>query len=112
MSIGKGLRSSGLLNMLMSTNPSVGPAGLGAERWRDTALQALSDEGESPLLVNSLLRRMNQESGGNPTIVNTTDSNWFAGYPSVGLMQVIRGTYAAHKDPLHDVGPYEYGVSV
>jgi SLT domain-containing protein len=55
---------------------------------------------------------MNQESGGNPTIVNTTDSNWFAGTPSVGLMQVIGPTYASHRDPRYDVGPYEYGTSV
>jgi SLT domain-containing protein len=49
---------------------------------------------------------MNQESGGNPSIVNTTDSNWAAGTPSVGLMQVIGPTYQANKDPRFDVGPY------
>lgn len=57
------------------------------------------------------LRRMQQESGGNPTIVNTTDINWQNGTPSVGLMQVIGPTYGSYKDPSYDKGPYSYNVS-
>jgi hypothetical protein len=55
---------------------------------------------------------MASESGGNPTIVNRTDSNWLSGHPSVGLMQVIRGTFDRWAGPFRNVGPFEYGVSV
>jgi SLT domain-containing protein len=55
---------------------------------------------------------MATESGGNPTIVNKWDSNWLAGHPSVGLMQVIAGTFGAYAGPYRNVGPFEYGVSV
>jgi SLT domain-containing protein len=53
-----------------------------------------------------------QESGGNATIVNKWDSNWLAGTPSVGGMQVIGPTFAAYAGPFRNVGPFEYGVSV
>jgi SLT domain-containing protein len=55
---------------------------------------------------------MNQESGGNPTVVNKWDSNWLAGTPSVGLMQVIGPTFAAYAGPFRGVGPFLYGTSV
>jgi SLT domain-containing protein len=54
---------------------------------------------------------MNTESGGNPTIVNKWDSNWKAGHPSVGLMQVIQGTFDAFAGPFRNIGPFLYGVS-
>jgi SLT domain-containing protein len=73
--------------------------------------QALQIMGQPATFANSTLRRMNQESGGNPTIVNRTDSNWTAGTPSVGLMQVIGPTYRANRHPAYDKGPYTYGVS-
>jgi TP901 family phage tail tape measure protein len=40
-----------------------------------------------------------KESGGNPSIVNTWDSNAKAGHPSAGLMQMIRTTFMAHAKP-------------
>lgn len=58
------------------------------------------------------LRQMTTESGGNPLAVNKTDSNWLAGHPSVGLMQVIRGTFDSYAGPFRNVGPFLYGVSV
>jgi SLT domain-containing protein len=64
-----------------------------------------------PAAGADVLRRMNQESGGNPTAINRTDSNWQRGTPSVGLMQVIGPTYRAYKDARRDVGPYAYGSS-
>ncbi|WP_027947220.1 transglycosylase SLT domain-containing protein [Amycolatopsis taiwanensis] len=82
----------------------------GVAQWAGVILQALSMLGQAPGWLGTVERRMNQESGGNPNAVNRWDSNWKAGHPSVGLMQVIRGTYAAYKGP--DVGPYMYGVSV
>lgn len=90
----------------------MGNPGSGVQRWATVVLQALGIEGQSPSLLNTVLRRMNQESGGNPNIVNTTDSNWVRGTPSVGLMQVIGPTYRSYRDPAHDTGPYLYGTSV
>ncbi|WP_159027720.1 transglycosylase SLT domain-containing protein, partial [Streptomyces sp. NRRL S-1896] len=57
------------------------------------------------------LRRMNQESGGDPNIVNRWDSNWKAGTPSVGLMQVIGPTFRAYAGKYRKTGPFSYGVS-
>lgn len=85
-------------------------AGAGVAQWAPQILQALAMLGQSAGWLGTVERRMNQESGGNPNAVNRWDSNWAAGHPSVGLMQVIRGTYAAYRGP--DVGPYSYGVSV
>jgi uncharacterized coiled-coil protein SlyX len=50
-------------------------------------------------LTNSSLAtikaRIQQESGGSETIVNTTDSNAQAGHPSIGLLQYIQSTFDA-----------------
>ncbi|MER7794909.1 hypothetical protein [Streptomyces sp. NPDC097640] len=67
----------------------IGKAGKGVQRWTPQVLQALSELHQPSSYLGITLRRMNQESGGNPTIVNKWDSNWKAGHPSVGLMQVI-----------------------
>jgi TP901 family phage tail tape measure protein len=57
-------------DMLLSM-PSGG--GAGVERWRGVALQALSLAGSPLSWIGSLLRRMNQESGGNPRAINLWD---------------------------------------
>lgn len=88
-----------------------GGGGSGVERWRSVVLQALGLVGQPAGYAGITLRRMNQESGGNPTIVNRWDSNWIAGHPSVGLMQVIRGTFRAYAGQFRNVGPFSYGVS-
>lgn len=88
-------------------NPSAG-----VEQWRPVVLKALSEVGQSSALADTTLRRMQQESGGNPTIVNKWDSNWQAGHPSVGLMQVIEGTFRAYAGKYKGKGPFSYGVSV
>lgn len=85
--------------------------GSGVKRWSSVVLQSLGLVGQPASLLDTVLRRMNQESGGNPTIVNRTDSNWQAGYPSVGLMQVIRGTFQHYAGRFKNTGPFEYGVS-
>ncbi|MFF3377176.1 transglycosylase SLT domain-containing protein [Streptomyces sp. NPDC002680] len=84
----------------------------GVEQWRPVVVKALAEVGQSSSLANTTLRRMQQESGGNPTIVNRWDSNWQAGHPSVGLMQVIRGTFQAYAGKYRNTGPFSYGVSV
>lgn len=90
-----------------------GPSGgAGVERWRGVVLQALRIVGQANTHANRTLRRMNQESSGNPRAVNLWDSNAKRGYPSTGLMQVIRPTYQSNRHPLYDRGPYMYGVSI
>ncbi|GAA3230658.1 hypothetical protein GCM10017691_23820 [Pseudonocardia petroleophila] len=89
-----------------------GDGGSGVQRWAGVTSQALGIMGQNPGLVPTVLRRMNQESGGNPTVVNRWDSNWIKGTPSVGLMQVIGPTYRANRHPSFDTGPYSYGTSV
>lgn len=93
--------------------PLVGPGGgSGVGRWAGMIGTVLRLLGQSPSWLGTVERRMNQESGGSPTIVNRTDSNWLAGHPSVGLMQVIAGTFAAYAGRYRNTGPFSYGVSV
>ncbi|MGQ4338073.1 peptidoglycan DD-metalloendopeptidase family protein [[Kitasatospora] papulosa] len=89
-----------------------GEAGAGVERFRGVVTQALGQVGQSLSLVNTTLRRMNQESGGNPRAVNRNDINWINGTPSVGLMQVIKPTFGAYAGKYKKTGPFLYGVSV
>lgn len=88
---------------------SSGTGGVG--QWASTVAQALALLGQPQSLAAAVLRRIGFESGGNPDAVNRTDSNWVAGHPSVGLMQVIRGTFAGNAGPFAGVGPFAYGVS-
>lgn len=90
---------------------SGGDGGSGVQRWRGVVQQALGQVHQSLSLANTTLRRMNQESGGNPTAVNRTDVNWRNGTPSVGLMQVIKGTFEAFAGKYRRTGPFMYGVS-
>jgi len=74
-------------------------------QWANTVQQALGMEGQDSSLGGITLRRMNQESGGNPNAINLWDSNAKAGTPSKGLMQVIDPTFNANWDPRtpHDI---------
>lgn len=74
-------------------------AGAGVAQWTPQVLQALSMLGQPAGLLNTVLRRMNQESGGNPHARNDWDSNAKAGMPSQGLMQTIPSTFAAYAGP-------------
>ena len=89
-----------------------GGGGSGVQRWRGVVQQALRMLGQPAAYTDITLRRMNQESGGNPTIVNRWDSNWLAGHPSVGLMQVIGPTFRSYAGKMKNTGPFSYGVSV
>ena len=92
---------------------SVGTAASGSvSRWQGTALAVLRELHADPSNLGSVMRRMGQESSGNPRAVNKSDSNWKAGHPSVGLMQVIASTFAAYAGRYRRTGPFLYGVSV
>ncbi|MFJ7242366.1 peptidoglycan DD-metalloendopeptidase family protein [Streptomyces olivaceus] len=86
--------------------------GSGVQRWTGVVQQALGQLKQSLSLTNTTLRRMNQESGGNPRAVNKWDVNWQRGYPSVGLMQVIRPTFQRYAGKYARTSPKLYGVSV
>ena len=85
--------------------PQAGPS-----TWTGIASQVANMLGQ-PGSVGAILRRIQFESGGNPSAVNRTDSNWQAGHPSVGLAQVISGTFAAYANQFKGTGPFAYGVS-
>lgn len=79
-----------------------GNPGAGVEQWRDLVVKILKAKGHSPDLADTVLRRMNQESGGNARAINNWDVNAKNGTPSKGLMQVIDPTFQAYKDPGYD----------
>jgi SLT domain-containing protein len=87
-------------------------ASAGVTQWEGVASRALALLGQPAGDLVTVVSQMQTESGGNPTIVNKWDSNWQAGHPSVGLMQVIAGTFDAYADQFRNTGPFEYGVSV
>jgi cell wall-associated NlpC family hydrolase len=68
------------------------------ESWRPLVLQALRMLNLPLDWADITLRRMNQESGGNPRAVNLWDVNAQRGDPSKGLMQVIGSTFRAYRD--------------
>jgi murein DD-endopeptidase MepM/ murein hydrolase activator NlpD len=90
---------------------SIGAVTGSVRRFAGVTSQVLRALRQPQSLIPAVLRRMNQESAGRVDAVNRTDSNARAGHPSTGLMQVIRGTYAAYR-PHPDFGPYMNGVSI
>lgn len=80
------------------------PGGGAVTRWSSTVLQALSALHQSPSWLSTVLRRLNQESGGNPNAQNNWDVNAQNGVPSQGLMQVIPPTFAAYAGPYRGLG--------
>ena len=76
-----------------------GNGGAGVQQWRGLVVQALRMLGQPESWTDTVLRRMNQESGGNPNAINNWDSNAAMGQPSQGLMQTIPSTFAAYAGP-------------
>ncbi|WP_264885676.1 phage tail tape measure protein [Dietzia sp. NCCP-2495] len=71
----------------------------GVEQFRSLVERLLAEKGHSQALVGSVLRRMNQESGGDPNAINLWDSNALAGWPTKGLMQMRDDTFLTNADP-------------
>ena len=96
----KSMASSLLSSTASSGSPAPGGnGGSGVQRWRPLVVQALHMLGQPDSWTDTVLRRMNQESGGNPNAINNWDSNAKAGMPSQGLMQTIPSTFAAYAGP-------------
>jgi hypothetical protein len=79
-----------------SVTPYKGSTGKGVEQWRGVTLQVMRELGIPDQYVGDVLRRMNQESGGNPNVQNNWDSNARKGTPSIGLMQTIGPTFNSY----------------
>ncbi|MCP9205496.1 phage tail tape measure protein [Streptomyces sp. NEAU-Y11] len=82
-------------------------AGKGVTRWTPVVLQALKMVGQPASLLGTVLRRMAQESGGNPRAINNWDINAKNGDPSRGLMQTIGATFNAYAGKLRGRGIYD-----
>ena len=96
----KSMASSLFSSTASSGSPAPGGnGGSGVQRWRPLVVQALHMLGQPDSWTDTVLRRMNQESGGNPNAINNWDSNAAMGQPSQGLMQTIPGTFAAYAGP-------------
>lgn len=87
--------------------PYKGAVGKGVEQWRGITLQVMHELGIPDQYIGDVLRRMNQESGGNPNAINNWDSNAKAGHPSQGLMQTIPGTFASNAGKYASNGIYD-----
>lgn len=100
----------GIKGWLSARNPfSGGGSGGGAEQWRGMVEQALGIMNITPNagLINDILRRINQESGGNPRAVNNWDVNAQRGDPSKGLLQTIGSTYRSYAHPKYNKGVFD-----
>ena len=77
--------------------------GGGAEQWRGMAMAAMRRVGfnaDNPAQVNAMIRQIQSESGGDPNIAQQiVDVNGTGESAGVGLLQIIPGTFAAHRDP-------------
>lgn len=76
------------------------PAG-GAEQWRPMVIAALKRNGFAATQREQdlMIAQINTESGGNPSIIQQVQDVNSGGNEAVGLLQVIPGTFAAHRDP-------------
>ena len=79
----------------------------GVSKWSQMASLALQLTGSPQSWLNSLMKRMQQESGGNPNAINLTDINAKNGTPSKGLMQVIDPTFYAYAGQYAARGVYD-----
>ncbi|MDO5373026.1 MAG: phage tail tape measure protein [Corynebacterium glutamicum] len=90
---------SGLVGKFFGSAGSIGDA----ESWRDMAKSAMRRNGfnaDDEAQVNAMLSQIMSESGGNPGIAQQiVDINGTGDAAGVGLLQIIPGTFAAHRDP-------------
>ncbi|OLT55888.1 hypothetical protein BJF89_13985 [Corynebacterium sp. CNJ-954] len=70
----------------------------GAEQWRTTVEMSLKRVGMALSNTNRTIEQIDIESGGDPNAQNNWDINAQNGNPSIGLLQVIKTTFQAHRD--------------
>lgn len=83
------------------------PSGKGVQRWAPLVSQLLRELGQPQSLLQTTLRRMQQESGGNERAINNWDSNAKKGTPSKGLMQTIDPTFNSYAGKYRSAGVYD-----
>ncbi|MFI8976920.1 transglycosylase SLT domain-containing protein [Nocardia asteroides] len=73
----------------------------GVEQWRPNVIAALKREGweTSERNVALTLAQIQSESSGNPNAIQQVQDVNSGGNEAVGLLQVIPGTFAAHRNP-------------
>lgn len=86
--------------------------GAGVARWSSLVSQILAMLSQPASLLPNVLRRMNQESGGNPNAINLWDSNAKRGTPSIGLMQVIQPTFNRWRNPAFSGNIYDPAANI
>lgn len=79
------------------------PGGAGVERWRPMARRSMARTGfdwRNAAQLNAMMSQIGSESGGDPGVMQNgyVDVNT-GGNEAVGLLQIIPGTFAAHRDP-------------
>ena len=76
------------------------PAG-GAEQWRPMVIAALKRNGFAATQREQdlMIAQINTESGGDPNILQGIQDVNSGGNEAKGLLQIIPGTFAAHRDP-------------
>lgn len=85
------------------------PGGSGVQRWKPYIEKAFKElhANATEAKINKLLRQIQTESGGNPTVrQKISDVNSRAGHPAQGLLQFIPSTFSSwalpgHKDILN-----------
>ena len=89
--------------------PGYVPPGDGVDRWRDVAVAALRYTGLEPTSerVALMLRRIGQESSGDPMAVNDWDVNAQNGDPTKGLMQNLGSAFAGRAKELANRGIFD-----
>lgn len=65
-------------------------------RWANLVSVVMAEHKIPAGYLNGILAQIQQESYGDPTVVNLWDSNSRRGTPSMGLLQVIAPTYLLH----------------
>lgn len=89
---------SGLVGKNSSGSGAIG----NAESWRGMAMDAMRRQGfnaDDSAQVDAMLAQIMSESSGDPNAVQGIIDVNSGGNEAVGLLQVIPGTFAAHRDP-------------
>lgn len=84
------------LEKLQDALTPANPSGSGVQRWKPYIEKAFKEihATETEAKINKLLRQIQTESGGNPTITQKiSDINSRAGHPAQGLLQFIQSTF-------------------
>lgn len=95
-----------VLGLLGGSGGGAYTGGGGVGRWLGDVVRVLAMLHQPSSLAGGVLRRIQFESGGNPSAINLWDSNAAAGDPSRGLMQVIMSTFMAYGGPFRGLGIY------